>query len=140
LEALGRLNAALRGQKNSFRVTTGGRERKDIRFDGPLDGTFTMPSGEVVSASALTEWEVPHEPETPWPAETQDLFHTLRAQQRRDHPDTARIQGLLATINHNLKRAYTLDTLPERPADPWPEDARLAGRGESQTRPASSPC
>ena len=27
----------------------------------------------------------------------------------------------LQAINRNLKRNYTLETLPERPADPWPE-------------------
>src|SRR5439155_18771626 len=27
----------------------------------------------------------------------------------------------LQAINHNLKRNYNLKTLPERPADPWPE-------------------
>ena len=30
----------------------------------------------------------------------------------------------MKTINHNLKRDYTLETLPERPADPWPEPAQ----------------
>src|SRR5204862_7759806 len=57
--ALDALNAALRGHKTPFRVTTGGREGKDARFDARADATFTMPSGEVVSASALIEWEVP---------------------------------------------------------------------------------
>ena len=65
--ALERLNAALRGHKTPFRVTTGGREGKDVRFDAPADATFTMPSGEVVSASALVEWEVPREAPADWP-------------------------------------------------------------------------
>ena len=30
----------------------------------------------------------------------------------------------LQAINHNLKRDYTLQSLPERPADPWPEAAQ----------------
>jgi adenine-specific DNA-methyltransferase len=66
-EALDALNAALRGHKAPFRVTTGGREGKDVRFDAPADATFTMPSGEFVSASALVEWEVPREAPDDWP-------------------------------------------------------------------------
>jgi adenine-specific DNA-methyltransferase len=65
--ALERLNAALRGHKKPFRVTTGGREGKDVRFDAPAEATFTMPSGELVSASALIEWEVPREAPADWP-------------------------------------------------------------------------
>ena len=36
-------------------------------------------------------------------------------------PDTPRVQRLLRDLNSNLGRSYTLDTLPPRPADPWPE-------------------
>jgi adenine-specific DNA-methyltransferase len=61
------MNAALLGHKTPFRVTTGGREGKDVRFDAPADATFIMPSGEVVSASALVEWEVPREAPADWP-------------------------------------------------------------------------
>ena len=66
--ALERLNAALRGHKTPFRVTTGGREGKDVRLDAKADTTFTMPSGEVVAAFALVEWEVPREAPADWPA------------------------------------------------------------------------
>jgi adenine-specific DNA-methyltransferase len=66
--ALDRLNAALRGHKTPFRVTTGGRQGKEVRFDAPADATFTMASGEVVSASRLVEWEVPREAPADWPA------------------------------------------------------------------------
>ena len=69
--ALQRLNAALRSHKSPFRVTSGGREGKDVRFNAPLDATFTMPSGEVVSASALVEWEVPREAPADWPEAAQ---------------------------------------------------------------------
>ncbi len=65
--ALDRLNAALRGHKTPFRMTTGGREGQDVRFDAPADTMFTMPSGEVVSAFALVEWEVPREAPADWP-------------------------------------------------------------------------
>jgi adenine-specific DNA-methyltransferase len=66
--ALGRLNASLRGHIAPFRVTTGGREGKDVTFNAADDATFTMPSGEVVSAAALVEWEVPREFPADWPA------------------------------------------------------------------------
>jgi adenine-specific DNA-methyltransferase len=66
-DALGRLNSALRGHKKPFRVTTGGREGKEVRFDAPDSATFTMPSGEVVPAFALVEWEVPREAPADWP-------------------------------------------------------------------------
>jgi adenine-specific DNA-methyltransferase len=66
--ALDRLNAALRGHKTPFKVTTGGREDKEVRFDAKTDSTFTMPGGEVVAAFALAEWEVPREAPADWPA------------------------------------------------------------------------
>ena len=65
---LNALNAALRGHKTPFRVTTGGREGKDVRFDAGEDAAFTMSSGEVLPASALVEWEVPREAPADWPA------------------------------------------------------------------------
>ena len=66
--ALDSLNEVLRGHKAPFRVTSGGRDGKDVRFDASAGETFTMPSGEVVSASALVEWEVPRDFPTDWPA------------------------------------------------------------------------
>jgi adenine-specific DNA-methyltransferase len=65
--ALDDLNAALRGHKTPFRVATGGREGKSVHFDAKADATFTMPSGQIVSASALVEWEVPREAPADWP-------------------------------------------------------------------------
>jgi len=66
-DALDRLNAALRGHKTPYRVSTGGRQGKDIKFDTPDTATFKMPSGEVVPAHALVEWEVPREVPGDWP-------------------------------------------------------------------------
>lgn len=65
--ALDALNAALCGHKTALRVTTGGREGKEVCFDAKPDVTFTMPSGEVVSVSRLVEWEVPREAPADWP-------------------------------------------------------------------------
>src|SRR5688572_19288518 len=72
--ALDRVNAAMRGHKTRFQVTAGGREGKDVRFDTNPDGTFTMPNGQVVSASSLVEWEVPREAPADWPASTHKLL------------------------------------------------------------------
>jgi adenine-specific DNA-methyltransferase len=65
--ALRALNAALRGHRTPFRVAVGGREGKDVRFDASGDATFTMPTGEAVSASVLMEWEIPREVPADWP-------------------------------------------------------------------------
>ena len=68
------------------------------------------------------EWEIPRVAEDPWPGETAKIFYLLRAEQDNDARAKKLAEYLLA-INSNLGRTYTLDTLPERPADPWPEDA-----------------
>ena len=67
-QALARVNAALRGHGKPFAVTSGGREGKAVRFDAPADTTFAMPSGEVVPAFALIEWELPRQAPADWPA------------------------------------------------------------------------
>ena len=88
------------------------------------------------------EWEIPRHAEDPWSPAAQALFSRLQAeleQERLDpsraqqHPPSAfktgdgpmrsapQAQRLLLDLNANLKRSYTLDTLPPRPADPWPE-------------------
>ena len=88
------------------------------------------------------EWEVPRHAEDPWNPAAQALFSRLRAELERGRTDTShaqrrppstfeigdgpthdapRAQQLLRDLNANLKRSYTLDTLPPRPADPWPE-------------------
>jgi adenine-specific DNA-methyltransferase len=71
------------------------------------------------------EWEIPRGAEDPWDAATQKLFYTLRENQAhgKDANSKNLAEGLQA-INHNLNRNYTLNTLPERPVDPWPEPAQ----------------
>lgn len=65
--ALAALNAALRGHKTPFTVESGGRARKKVKFDDKDSATFTMPSGEVVKAYELVEWEVPRNAPADWP-------------------------------------------------------------------------
>ncbi|HSW64036.1 MAG TPA: site-specific DNA-methyltransferase [Dissulfurispiraceae bacterium] len=68
------------------------------------------------------EWEIPRVAEDPWPAKDQELFYKLRSEQGRENGGSeVKVLEWLQAINHNLKRSYTLDTLPKCPADPWPE-------------------
>ena len=88
------------------------------------------------------EWEIPRHAEDPWNPAAQALFSRLRAELEKERPDapraqrhppstfkigdsptldTPRAQRLLRDLNANLGRSYTLDTLPPRPSDPWPE-------------------
>lgn len=67
-EALDQLNAALKGHKTPYKVTTGGREGKLIQFDSP--GTVKLPSGEEAPANALLDWEAPREAPGDWPDST----------------------------------------------------------------------
>ena len=88
------------------------------------------------------EWEIPRHAEDPWNPAARALFSRLRAELEKEQPDaprvqrhppstfkigdgptpdTPRVQRLLRDLNANLGRSYTLDTLPPRPADPWPE-------------------
>jgi adenine-specific DNA-methyltransferase len=87
------------------------------------------------------EWEVPRDAEDLWDANTQEIFYALKAEQGRgESGSSAKLAEWLQAINRNLKRSYTLKTLPERPADPWPEtpaklhaewwQARIARQGE----------
>jgi adenine-specific DNA-methyltransferase len=71
------------------------------------------------------EWEIPRNAEDPWDSGTQRIFYDVRQELSRGDPaNKNKLKESLAAINHNLKRKYTLETLPERPADPWPEPAR----------------
>jgi adenine-specific DNA-methyltransferase len=71
------------------------------------------------------EWEIPRQAEEPWSEANQDLFFQIKSEQERAGAAGSRKAAeLLRAINQNLKRSYTLASLPERPADPWPEPAR----------------
>ena len=71
------------------------------------------------------EWEIPRESEYPWDAKTQELFYALKAEQASgEKGNPQRIEELLYGINQNLKRNFSIKTLPERPADPWPIEAK----------------
>jgi adenine-specific DNA-methyltransferase len=118
LEALARLNAALRGHTKPFRVTNGGREGKEVRFDAPEGATFTMPSGEVVKAYELVEWEVPRDAPADWPATARqplaDFWEARIARQREIDASIARN----ADIEYLYDKPYT-DTRKVRVAGPF---------------------
>ena len=64
--ALGDLNRVLARHQTPYAVDTGGRKGGSVRFDA-IDERVTLPSGEVVLAGKLLEWEVPREPPADWP-------------------------------------------------------------------------
>ena len=103
LAALDALNAAMRGHATPFRVTTGGREGKPVRFDAPDDATFTMPSGEIVPAFAMVEWEVPRTRPSDWPSHTEALLADFWAAR------IARQKAMDASIQAKAEYEYLYD-------------------------------
>jgi len=70
------------------------------------------------------EWEIPREAEDPWSTSDQEMFHTLKSEiEKGKEGNPATVRDGLQALNHNLKRTYTVKTLRDRPADPWPDKA-----------------
>ena len=70
------------------------------------------------------EWEIPRAAEDPWPTEPLRLFSELRIEQAKGASARAgKIDDGLRALNKALKQVYTIETLPDRPVDPWPEPA-----------------
>jgi adenine-specific DNA-methyltransferase len=65
-----------------FKVTTGGRAGHFVDFAAPDGQTFTMPSGQIVPANELVEWEVPFEFPADWPVQARDPFEAFHAARR----------------------------------------------------------
>ena len=65
-----------------FKVTTGGRAGHFVDFAAPDGQTFTMPSGQVVPANELVEWEVPFEFPADWPVQARAPFEAFHAARR----------------------------------------------------------
>ena len=71
------------------------------------------------------EWEIPREAEDPWPTNAASLFQKIRQEQTlKDDARPNKLKELLTELNKELKRKQplTLDTLPERAADPWDKE------------------
>jgi adenine-specific DNA-methyltransferase len=70
------------------------------------------------------EWEIPRVAEDLWPAEPLRLFNLLQGEQAKGaNASPAKIHDALQRINKAVERDYSIETLPDRPADPWPEPA-----------------
>ena len=68
------------------------------------------------------EWDIPRDAEDPWPAKPAILLQKLHDEQAREEDARPnKLKELLADLNKELnrKQLLTLDSLPERPADPW---------------------
>ncbi len=76
------------------------------------------------------EWEIPREAGEPWPSEARSLYYELQAENAKGKDARShKIADKLLALNKSLRRCYTIETLPERPVDPWPEKAtKLHGR------------
>ena len=76
------------------------------------------------------EWQVPRHAEEPWGEQASTLFARLRKEQLKKKPSTSTVRRLLDELNAALGRSYTLKSLPDRPADPWPEEEHQALHAE----------
>ena len=77
----------------------------------PLRANLTAAVGKT-----WEEWEIPREAYDPWPAKAVAAWESVQA--LWDKPEIA--VSHLRKLNQELKRSYTLDTLPAAPRDPWP--------------------
>lgn len=69
------------------------------------------------------EWQIPRDAGDPWGDEEQKMFYAIRVEQEKaEKADQAKIGKALAVLNHNLNRTYSLDSLPEKPLDPWQDE------------------
>lgn len=61
------------------------------------------------------EWTMPREPGAPWPEAAAKALEKAR----NESASPATRTKWLGAVNEVMERDYTLDTLPEHPADPW---------------------
>ncbi len=150
--ALADLNAALKGQKVKFQVSTGGRAGQFVDFAAPKNATFTMPSGQVVKVNELLEWEVPFEFPDDWPESARKPFEAFHAARRamqkamdeaiaRHAPqETLYDQPFVDRKKVRVTGPFTVEAVPaaavKSPGEileekPQPADASLARSGET---------
>mgnify|MGYP000991462876 CR=1 FL=1 len=73
------------------------------------------------------EWEIPREAGDPWSKVDQSIFFALKEEQSRgEHADSRRIAEALHALGSNRGPKLSLETLPDRPVDPWPDSATNA--------------
>ena len=68
------------------------------------------------------EWTMPREPGTPWPEEALKPYGAAQ----KESTKRATREKHLAKLNEILGRAYTLETLPDAPVDPWDDEEAIA--------------
>jgi hypothetical protein len=86
-QALAELNAALKGKPIRIRIAEGGRAGQVVDFSAPDTETVPLPSGQVVKANELLEWEVPREvPHPVWPEEAKQAYWRLYALKNNPFP------------------------------------------------------
>ena len=76
------------------------------------------------------EWQVPRHPEEPWGDQASTLFARIEKERHKKKPNASIVRKLLDELNVVLGRSYTPESLPERPADPWPEEDNQALHAE----------
>ena len=72
-----------------------------------------------LKATNWEEWEIPRKAFDPWSENDAKIWAIAHS----DQQPLAKRQEALKALNHNLRRAFTLDTLPPEPGDPWAENA-----------------
>jgi adenine-specific DNA-methyltransferase len=72
-----------------------------------------------MKATKWEEWEIPRKAIDLWSANNAKIWAIAHSDQQL----LSKRQEALTALNHNLGRAFTLDTLPPEPGDPWAKDA-----------------
>ena len=67
------------------------------------------------------EWEIPRKALDPWSENDAKIWAIAYSDQQQ----VSKREEALKALNHNLGRAFTLDTLPPEPGDPWAENASV---------------
>jgi adenine-specific DNA-methyltransferase len=70
------------------------------------------------------EWEIPREAGIPWIPQATSVWHKINGLCEDSNPaNEPLIQDALTKLNLLLKRDYTLHDFPDRPYDPWADEA-----------------
>jgi adenine-specific DNA-methyltransferase len=57
----------------------------------------------------------------PWSEDNRTIFYRLRALiEQGKEANPGKVQDYLQALNSSLRRSYAVESLPARPADPWP--------------------
>jgi adenine-specific DNA-methyltransferase len=131
-QALAELNAALKGKPIRIRIAEGGRTGQVVDFSAPDTETVPLPSGQVVKANELLEWEVPREvPHPVWPEEARQAYrHLLELKRSGKLGAEKEAEPLLETVYRLTGHRWeNLGKVPDpMPPEDWPDAAKDALR------------